>query len=232
MRLLRLAAAALLSGLTCLDACVGEDVTPSSTQKPSDDGGAASPTADGSSAGDAGGSSEASTPSNCVVKTSGPRAPMTVVDVGQAGPWSMPGNAKVPDGMFASVFLSTGGTLSSDSLEAKNFSFAIPPAASILGIEVQVTRGPGSGTGLVKDKAVSIGDVTGQLSTERTDNENWSTTSSTVSYGGASDRWGLELTPRLLESANFGVRIRAVLATPDPMSAEIDAIALDVTYCE
>lgn len=237
MRSRRLLPLALLSGLISLAACFGEDAVPS-TPASSDDGGPGS-TPDSSSTGDAGsadgGSKDGSDPSSCIIKTSGPHAPGTVGSVGGIGPWEMPANAKLADGAFAITLLSsTSGTLRSDWIEAKNFGFEIPAAATIRGIEVQVLRGPGtgSGTGTVKDSDLSIGDVTGKLSSAKIDPENWPRTSATASYGGGTDSWGLSLMPRDVASSNFGVRLSVLLVGSEPMTAEIDAILIDVTYCE
>lgn len=79
-----------------------------------------------------------------VANTTGPNAPASAAVSGTGTAWSSPASALTSDGVFASVFVSPGGT--SNQLQVTNFGFAIPAGATINGIQVDTqNQSPNAG---------------------------------------------------------------------------------------
>ncbi len=98
-------------------------------------------------------------------------------------------------------------------LMGTNFGFAIPPDATICGIEVTFDRSSSSGIAggdrirdnvvmLVKNGAV---DVDGDNKADKS--SNWPTDDTNITYGSQFDLWGLTWTPADINSGNFGVAL-------------------------
>lgn len=105
---------------------------------------------------------------------------------------------------------------------------AIPDTATILGIEVDIKRHADVG-GKVRDGIVELVGIDG-TSANKARVTSWDTTGTTITYGGAADTWSNNnLTPAIIKSDAFGVRLvtRAVDTTP---SGGIDLVAIRVHY--
>ncbi|MBP7114464.1 MAG: hypothetical protein KBA40_03355 [Candidatus Peribacteraceae bacterium] len=95
-------------------------------------------------------------------------------------------------------------------LNATNFGFTIPDSATIDGVSVTLNRG--SCMTQVTDAVIQL---TTTSSTPVGENKadmvtTWGQlASSTVSYGGATDTWGLALTPSIINNTSFGIIIAA-----------------------
>lgn len=105
---------------------------------------------------------------------------------------------------------------------------AIPDTATILGIEVRVKRHADVG-GKVRDETVELIGLDG-VTSNKARIIAWDTTATEVVYGGASDTWGNDnITPAVVKSAGFGMRLvtAAVDATP---AGAVGAVTINVHY--
>lgn len=148
--------------------------------------------------------------------------------------WSSPGNAAAEDGSYANITM--GGSASGDFLKATNFGFTIPTGATIDGIVLDVKKSNGA-TGGAKDKTIKLvkggtfqGDDKADTATA------WPSVGSFayVSYGGASDKWGLTWAYTDINASDFGAGISAVRSggTTPAECARIDHIRITVYYTE
>lgn len=117
----------------------------------------------------------------------------------------------------------------SDDLRVTGFDLsAIPDTATILGIQVSVTRHADDGAKCA-DATVELIGLDG-ISNNKARAAEWETAATAVSYGGAADTWGnAHLSPAVIKGVGFGVRLatRAVDVTP---SGGIDAVSVAITY--
>ena len=147
-----------------------------------------------------------------------------------------PNNAKVADNnrAVASVLLSALGTSSTFYLKATNFGFSIPAIAQICGVTIDVRK---RGTGInifnhIRDNTVRLiagGVITGN---NKATTANWTFPDSYSTYGSSSDKWGVALTPALVNSNDFGVAISAAYSglVGVLLTAEIDQIRVTIDY--
>lgn len=151
--------------------------------------------------------------------------------------WTQPQNAQTLDGVYSTISQTVGvlATVRSNYLVAQGFGFNIPAGATICGVTVQVHRiRLDLLLGDITDNSVKLlsgGSIAGINHASAT---SWSTTEQTVTYGGASDTWGLSLTPAIVNNANFGVGVSATM-TGGPLLAlllqgGIDYISIAITY--
>ncbi|MAH50425.1 hypothetical protein CMI37_31680 [Candidatus Pacearchaeota archaeon] len=141
--------------------------------------------------------------------------------------WSSPTNATTEDASVASASF-TGLGETSEYLKATNFGFSVPGGATIDGItarfkakqtafaifetEVKLVKG---GTISGTDKSASTGLNTSTLTF--------------ISFGGASDLWGLTLSSTDVNASTFGVAMR-VDDNMDSGDAEVDVFDITVHY--
>lgn len=126
-----------------------------------------------------------------------------------------------------------GGGETSYYLQCTQFDFsAIPDGAQINGIELSFKRlNTGSADAFdLTIKLVKNGTITGN---NKSVGATWSVAEETVTFGGASDLWGVSLTAADVKASNFGVAIQiekdVVFGDPDPR-AGIDYLTLTVHY--
>ena len=174
--------------------------------------------------GDSLGGSASIGPQNSLSVVSDPTDPP-----GTFNDWVNSGNAMANDGVNAS----TPGY--SKYLTATNFGFSIPGTATINGIEVTVKKNIINGDTF--DLSAKLYDDTGvPAGDEKAKSGNWPTVSTSVIYGGATDLWGLSLTPAIVNNVNFGFGIAVNVVTaepdPDPPTPEVlvDWIAIKIYY--
>ncbi len=116
-------------------------------------------------------------------------------------------------------------------LRATGFGFEIPAGATILGVKVEIVE-IASGVNAITDATVELTEV-GSENKATTDfwapnNDNY------AAYGGEADLWGCELTPEIVNDADFGVLIGAKLSTAvhSSWTASIDHVRVTVYYEE
>ena len=141
--------------------------------------------------------------------------------------WSNPGNITSPDTTYATVDTSLGD---SHYLEASSFGFNVPTGATILGVELNITRHRSSGgvSGVVDTsvRLVKGGVISGTNEASAT---GWTTGDLTVTYGGSTDLWGLALTPADVNASNFGA-VLAVATNAVAGVASVDYMSITVYY--
>jgi hypothetical protein len=138
--------------------------------------------------------------------------------------WTSPGNVTADDTTDATC----NAAASSQYLVARNFSFAIPSGAAILGVLFSVEASEHSTATepllgqLQNDSATLVG------ASKSTSNEGSisGTTKSVYTYGSATDTWGASLTSAIVNHANFGARFWFTTAH----DVRVDDIRCQVTY--
>lgn len=144
--------------------------------------------------------------------------------------WTNPGNAAASDNLYATASLGTADTTDTTYyLMATGFGFNIPNGVTISGVVVEVER-RASGSG-VRDYSVrlvvantAVGSNNAFTATD------WPTTDTYVTYGSATDLWGLTLTPADINSGGFGVAISATNTSTASRTAYIDHIRITIYY--
>jgi hypothetical protein len=181
------------------------------------------------------------TQAQCIA--SGPMSPAASASVPYAGSnysFSNPSNVLVDDNnrATASSFIGLLGG-QTQYLQASDFGFSIPTAATICGIEVTVEKSATNVNLLlgswVKDLNVRIlknGVLTGNnladISTV------WSGTDSYTTYGNNNELWGASWSPADINSNNFGISFSAQLQGLITLlpSARINYISMTVYYLD
>jgi hypothetical protein len=144
--------------------------------------------------------------------------------------WTTPDNIKLDDATNASI---TGSTFdvgtTSRILQASTFGHAIPPGATILGIEILVEKYHANGdvvdgtVQLTKTTEAAVGDEKADTSTH------WEDSATIKTYGSPTDLWGTTWEPEEINSPNFGVWFAATAHSNDA-DAYIDYIRVIVYY--
>jgi len=168
------------------------------------------------------------------MSTAGPNAPGTMADDASYGSvsWGNPNNSKVSDNSYSTA--TSSFTFYSHYLKATNFGFAIPSGATINGVSVSIERKKIVGNpNSVRDSVIKLvkgGTVSG---TNKSAGATWSNTEGVVTFGGASDLWGLSLTDSDVNASNFGVVISAelvVIIGKSACNAYVDFISITIDY--
>jgi|GEM_PF-5414876 hypothetical protein len=166
---------------------------------------------------------------NTEAQTQGPNHGISsVVIANHTETWQNVSNIFQADGKYASVTLSSGQI--SDTLEIGNFHLDVPLDAVIEGVVVNIGKGASS-IGIVDNmiKLVSNGVVCGE---EHATDEEWSLDPTISTYGADDDRWGLNLTPGMVNSYSFGVALCVAnsMYGINTNKANIDYITITVNY--
>jgi hypothetical protein len=142
------------------------------------------------------------------------KSPGTVVNtesLSGSNDWFEPNNAKANDDEFTTCSPSLGlqGFYISSYLDCTNFGFQIPKGATIDGVTLSISRyrdgtGPGHD---VLDHEIFLLDGTGTIGNNKSAGSSWTLTEQVATFGGPADLWGATLTPSLVSSSDFGVRI-------------------------
>jgi hypothetical protein len=131
------------------------------------------------------------------------------------------------NGAFASGL---GSGVVSQYLQAVGFGFTLPSDAVILGIAATITRKQ-SATQQVQDKDVRIwaGSVLGQ--TRAKVGTVWPSTGyQPITYGGAADAWGANLSYAQVNDSRFGIAISATNPATTNSTAAVDGVTITITY--
>lgn len=158
---------------------------------------------------------------------SGTKFPSTGATSGGTGTaWSNPTNSYSNNATYATSTL----TSTTESLYLKGFGFTIPSNAVVDGIIVQIDK-KASATNKIQDHTISLLNNTTVFGSNRANTTFWPTSDILVSYGSSTDLWGSNtttLTPTLINSANFGVSIRAKAGSS--VTASIDYASILIYY--
>jgi hypothetical protein len=134
---------------------------------------------------------------------------------------------------YVTDFGAGSGSATTKFLELFDFDFNIPSTDTIVGVEVHIRA---HSTAAVGDSTISFDTV--QLRNDSgtiTGNNNAAgelvpqNTTATYTYGGATDLWGLTLTPAIVNDADFGFAIKFDQVAPT--SGTVTSSVLVVTMC-
>jgi hypothetical protein len=182
---------------------------------------------DGGQNGSSGGTSGTSgSDASCSVNTSPAKTGATATALSGKNGWSNPDNARVSDGLSASATLNDDST----ALVITGFGLAIPASAEIQGVTVRVLHRAASG--VITDESFNL---TGTGLSQGINHRMaaWPTTFTNDVYGGPTDLWGQALTPAVVNDPSFGVSLRANSGSAAKTNiAEVDAITIEITYCD
>ncbi|MBS2019991.1 MAG: hypothetical protein JST00_44425 [Deltaproteobacteria bacterium] len=174
-----------------------------------------------------GGTSEGGRP-GCVDKTSKKRGGVVVLVPGAAATWSDPeGALAADDRSVAEARIASG--LQASPLLVRQFGFAIPSGAVVKGVTATVRK---RGDEELRDDTVRLQVAGVPAGQDRKLPGGWKIGFSTSTYGGPADRWGLDLTPDVVNGETFGLAFNARHEGAGNSLAEVDEVALEVTYCE
>jgi hypothetical protein len=173
---------------------------------------------------------------------SGPNSPASATNVpftGSDWPFANPTNIFANDGA-RSTSTALVDLLSSqtDYLQATDFGFSIPSAASICGIEVNVVKRADRNhlnLSYVTDDTVRLIKNNSLMPTNMADiSTKWPTTETNSSYGGTNELWGTTWSPADINNSNFGISFSAKITDLASLlpSAQINYISITVYYLD
>ncbi len=144
--------------------------------------------------------------------------------------WNNPQRASVENGSYATTFLTINTASASHYLKATGFALSVPENAIINGVKVQILKS--NSCVCMKDHRIRLvkkGNIDGE---DRANTSVWPNPDAYIAHGGASDLWGLSLTPADVNASNFGVAISARNTLTGASAAGIDNIKITVYYTE
>ena len=152
--------------------------------------------------------------------------------------WGSPANAAASDNSRSTASLAFGPSVNSDWLRLTNFGFSssdIPSGATIDGIEYQIERSVGSGSGTVTDLEIFLRITSGQVGSSGADTgTSWPAAASEAyaTYGGATSKFGRTWTQSEIVSTDFGLDISARLSAGASRVGQIDHAQVRVHYTD
>lgn len=144
--------------------------------------------------------------------------------------WANPTEISTPGSPYATVSI-IHNSIYSNYLKGSLYGFSIPSGASILGIEVSITR-MYSGHPNVLDNVVSLVKAGVPAGNNKKSALPWTTSLASVTYGGPTDLWGTTWSPAEVNAEDFG----AVLAVyrdnngVPTSTAYVDSMQVSVYY--
>ena len=139
--------------------------------------------------------------------------------------WSNPPGALAAGGTYALSQYTGGFTKYSQWLYVAVGGSFVPAGATVNGVIVNITRR--CDYSYVSDMQIVLTSSIG-VSGNKASGSAWPTSAGAVSYGSATDKWGLALTPAIVNNSTFGVGLIAQFVGND--TAAVDAITVDVYY--
>ncbi len=136
--------------------------------------------------------------------------------------WANPGNIVSDNATDAS----NTAAASSQYLVARNFGFAVPTGAAILGVTVRIeaaetSAGSETLNAQLQDSSAAL------FGSSKTNTIN-GTSPTVYTYGANNDLWGATLTPTIVNNANFGVRFWYTTAH----NMTVDYVTMAIEYSE
>jgi hypothetical protein len=135
--------------------------------------------------------------------------------------WINPSNVTADDGSTADNSTDSGG-----QLIGYTFGFSIPVGATITGIEVGIKRFADAASG-ISDSLISL-DNGSAIGSNKAGAGDWSTTPTTITYGGPGDTWGLTLNSTDVNDPNFGVQLKVNWSAGH--MASVDVMTMKIYY--
>ncbi len=152
--------------------------------------------------------------------------------------WVGNGNGSISDNVYVSSGVALAGLFSSaqsNCMMTRGYSFSIPLAASICGIEVEFER---NASGLllgssVKDNIIYLLNAGAITGSNMASGSAWPSSDGTATYGGSGNLWGAAWTPTDINNANFGVALSTTMSSGLAslyLSANVDLVTITVYY--
>jgi hypothetical protein len=130
------------------------------------------------------------------------------------------------DGSVSTCDLTASGL--SETISLEDFGFSIPNGSTIDGVTVEINRQRVDGGGLCRDLSVILKKA-GAAGSNKAVATAWPSVLTARTYGGATDLWGLILTPEEVNDSNFGLTFRVMDGDVSDV-AEVDYISISVYY--
>lgn len=153
--------------------------------------------------------------------------------------WNPAQDAQIEDGSSATLSKPSGsssGTKLSRFLKCSDIASKIPNSSTVDGIFVRKKRFKYNSDPFslnVYDESILI-DASGTISNNKADTgTNWPLTLTFKEYGSSTDKWGLILSPTVVNDPNFSVKIAINYDTNHPASigiAGIDFVEITIYY--
>lgn len=126
---------------------------------------------------------------------------------GLGADWVNPGNAALDDTAYATVTAARRMVIDSGSLVSYHADYAIPGDATIDGVKVRIKRKYAGTDGSVTDATDCCLTKDGAYTPwgSYAGGNGWTTTDTYYTWGGATELWGVSITPAIVNDDNFGV---------------------------
>lgn len=148
------------------------------------------------------------------------------VDLENGALWTNPENAAASDNQYATASVNGG---SSDGLLATGFGFSVPTTALIAGVHVEVeVKSTGASSQSVS--ACRLYNSGSSISSSRDGTSGVGTSDAYITVGGTTDKWGAALSPSVVNSATFGVRVGVTEDNGSPETFSIDHVRITIYY--
>jgi hypothetical protein len=171
--------------------------------------------------------------SSVLADSEGPRDPGTGSNNSVVGtePWVNPNEITTPGSAYATVNL-YHLHLISNYLQGTHYGFAVPSGASIVGIEVRISRMASANNPSISDNKVRLVKAGTPVGDDKAMGVPWPTTLGTTTYGGPQDLWGTTWTPNEVNSTDFGIVLSANRDNNGNKSriATVDSMQITVYY--
>lgn len=166
------------------------------------------------------------------VESIGFQLPQSAANINTAGPsWLNPTN--ILDRTVSRASCDVDTTPLGDRLYASNFDFSsLPSNAEIKGIELQIRRDTENATYPTDDSSLYL--MSNSTTTQGSNMAtylNWSTTVTTVSYGGPTNLWGwTSITASDIKDSNFGIGFGVVGGYTIVYNAWVEYVEMKVYF--
>lgn len=149
--------------------------------------------------------------------------------LGSGKAWVNPGNILTSNNVYATCEVSTG-LVDTQTLVAKKFGFAIPGAAIITGVVVDIERKAPAGV-TINDWSIKLLKAGVLSGVDHAHATYWPEADTVESYGSSTDTWIPGLTPAEVNAEGFGVGIRAInVYTVGATNISVDSVKITVYY--
>jgi hypothetical protein len=168
-------------------------------------------------------------------QTSGPLVPMSYTTAGAGAGWSNLSGVQTVDNNPAYVDLAQFPTCNSFMCYRSNiasfsgFGFAVPIAANITGVQLDILQRVSSPGGGIHDSVLTLAMNNVAIGNNKASSSNWFDTPQTQIYGGSSDTWGNTLTANDVNDSGFGI-LYEITNTSYDQTASVDFMSMTIYY--
>ncbi|NQY11833.1 MAG: T9SS type A sorting domain-containing protein [Flavobacteriales bacterium] len=156
----------------------------------------------------------------------GPNSPSTFNSAGAGSVWTSVSNVGASDDVYATA---TPDEENTRRVRVTDFGFAITDGDEIEGIEVTV-EWAADNADRIFEKQIKLRKGTSLVGTNNSSNAVITTTETITTYGGATELWGETWLESDIESANFGVQVKAKETGDGTNTISIDHITITIYH--